>query len=178
LRDFALEYLDGLYGYAMTLTRNTAEAEDLVQETYLRAMRAFERLRPESNVKSWLFTILRNIYLNQIRHRRSGPAMVDMEDQFADLPDMTNSGDLDPLGNYLANVQRQDVHQAIESLPSIYREVIILREFEELSYQQIAEVLGCPTGTVMSRLGRAREKLKVVLEHWRVNGAAAMGGGT
>jgi RNA polymerase sigma-70 factor (ECF subfamily) len=174
LRELALEYLDGLYGYAMTLTRNKAEAEDLVQETYLRAIRAFDRLRPESNVKSWLFTILRNIYLNQIRHQRSGPPIVDMEDQFSDLPDTAGSGELDPLSNYLATLKRQDVHRAIESLPSIYREVIILREFEDLSYQQIAEVLNCPTGTVMSRLGRAREKLKGVLEHWRIDGAPAM----
>jgi RNA polymerase sigma-70 factor (ECF subfamily) len=174
LRELALEYLDGLYGYAVTLTRNKAEAEDLVQETYLRAIRAFDRLRPESNVKSWLFTILRNVYLNQIRHQRSGPPIVDMEDQFLDLPDTAGSGELDPLSNYLATLKRQDVHRAIESLPSVYREVIILREFEDLSYQQIAEVLNCPTGTVMSRLGRAREKLKRVLEHWRVDGAPAM----
>lgn len=174
MRELALEYLDGLYGYAMTLTRNKAEAEDLVQETYLRAMRAFDRLQPESNVKSWLFTILRNVYLNQIRHQRSGPPIVDMEDQFSNLPDTAASGELDPLSNYLATLKRQDVHRAIESLPSVYREVIILREFEDLSYQQIAEVLNCPTGTVMSRLGRAREKLKRVLEHWRIVGAPAM----
>ena len=162
----------------MTLTRKKAEAEDLVQETYLRAMRAFDRLRPDSNIKSWLFTILRNIYLNQIRHQQSGPPMVDIENQFSDLPDTTGSEELDPLGNYLASLKRQDVHRAIESLPSVYREVIVLREFEDLSYQQIAEVLNCPTGTVMSRLGRAREKLKRVLEHWRVRGDPAMGEGS
>jgi RNA polymerase sigma-70 factor (ECF subfamily) len=177
LRELALEHLDGLYGYAMTLTRNKAEAEDLVQEAYLRAMRAFDRLRPDSNVKSWLFTILRNVHLNQIRHRQSGPPIVDMEDQFSDLPDTASSSELDPLGNYLATLKRQDVHRAIESLPSDYREVIILREFEDLSYQQIAEVLDRPIGTVMSRLGRAREKLKRVLEHWRMDGSSAIGEG-
>jgi RNA polymerase sigma-70 factor (ECF subfamily) len=175
LRELALEYLDGLYGYAMTLTRNQAEAEDLVQETYLRAMRAFDRLRPDSNVKSWLFTILRNIHLNQIRHQQSGPPIVDMEDQFSDLPDTTSSSERDPFGNYLATLKRQDVHRAIESLPPVYKEVIVLREFEDLSYQQIAEVLNCPTGTVMSRLGRAREKLKQVLEHWRLDNSSAIG---
>lgn len=178
MRELALEYLEGLYGYAMTLTRNKAEAEDLVQETYLRAIRAMDRLRPDSNVKSWLFTILRNVHLNQIRHQKSGPPIVDVEDQFSDLPDTTRSGELDPLSNYMATLQRQDVHRAVESLPSIYREVIVLREFEDLSYQQIAEVLNCPAGTVMSRLGRAREKLKLVLEHWRMDNSAAMGGGS
>jgi RNA polymerase sigma-70 factor, ECF subfamily len=174
LRELALEYPDGLYGYAMTLTRNKTEAEELVQETYLSAMRAFDRLRPDSNVKSWLFTTLRNVHLNQIRHRQSGPPIADMEDHFSDLPD---TSELDPLGNYLATPKRQDVHRAIESLPSVYREVIILREFEELSYQQNADVLNCPTGTVMSRLGRAREKLKHVLEHWRMDGSSAIGEG-
>jgi RNA polymerase sigma-70 factor, ECF subfamily len=176
LRELALKYLNELYGYAMTLTRNKTEAEDLVQETYLRAMRAFDRLRPDSNVKSWLFTILRNVHLNQIRHRQSG-LIVYMGDQFSDLPDIASSRELDPLGNYLATLKRQDVHRAIESLPSVYQEVIILREFEDLSYQQIAEVLNCPTGTVMSRLGRAREKLKRVLEHWRMDGSSAVGEG-
>jgi RNA polymerase sigma-70 factor (ECF subfamily) len=90
-----LEHLDGLYGYALTLTRNKAEAEDLVQEAYLRAMRAFDRLRPDSNVKSWLFTILRNVHLKQIRHGQSGPLIVDMEDQFSDLPDTASSSKLD-----------------------------------------------------------------------------------
>jgi RNA polymerase sigma-70 factor (ECF subfamily) len=130
LRELALEYLDGLYGYAMTLTRNKTEAEDLVQETYLRAVRAFDRLRPDSSVKSWLFTILRNIYLNQVRHQQSGPPMVEMEDQFSDLPDTTGSGELDQLSNYLTTLKRQDVHRAIESLLSIYREVIVLRVLE------------------------------------------------
>jgi RNA polymerase sigma-70 factor (ECF subfamily) len=173
LRELALEYLDGLYGYAMTLTHNKTEAEDLVQETYLRALRASDRLRPDSNVKSWLFTILRNVYLNQIRHQQSGPAIVDREDQFSDLPETVSSSEQDPLSAYLTSLKQQDVHRAVESLPSVYREVIILREFEDLSYQQIAEVLNCPTGTVMSRLGRAREKLKGVLEHWRINGSSA-----
>src|ERR1700758_3050399 len=79
-RETALQYLDGLYGYAMTLTRNRAEAEDLVQETYLRAMNAFERLRPDSNLKSWLFTILRNIRLNQVRNGLSKWSAVEMHE--------------------------------------------------------------------------------------------------
>src|SRR5277367_290786 len=74
-----VEHIDGLYSYALVLTRNRSEAEDLVQETYVRAIGAMGRLRPESNVKSWLFTILRNVWLNQLRQRRSAPEIVDME---------------------------------------------------------------------------------------------------
>src|SRR6202050_4288670 len=80
-----IEYLDGLYSYALVLSRNHAEAEDLVQETYVRAIQAMGRLRPDSNIKSWLFTILRNVWLNELRKRRRGPQPVDpaMDDGFA-----------------------------------------------------------------------------------------------
>ena len=80
-----LEYLDGLYSYALVLTRNHAEAEDLVQETYVRALKAMGRLRADSNIKSWLFTILRNAWFNQLRKWRNGPRMVDLEVERADL---------------------------------------------------------------------------------------------
>src|ERR1700739_2915063 len=76
-----IEYTDGLYGYAMMLTRNPAEAEDLVQETFLRALKAMHRLRPNSNMKGWLFTILRNIWLNELRSRRSTPQLIELEDK-------------------------------------------------------------------------------------------------
>ncbi|HEX4170384.1 MAG TPA: sigma-70 family RNA polymerase sigma factor [Bryobacteraceae bacterium] len=177
-REVALEYLDGLYGYAMTLTRNQTEAEDLVQETYLRAARAFGQLRPDSNLKSWLFTILRNVRLNQIRHSQSGPRMVEVNDQSGNIPDFEDTLSKDPYASYETKLKQADVRNAIEQLPPVYREVILLREFEELSYSEIANVLDCPTGTVMSRLGRAREKLKEALRHWgwRADSAASGGG--
>jgi RNA polymerase sigma-70 factor (ECF subfamily) len=165
-REIALQYLDGLYAYAMALTRNQAEAEDLVQETYLRALRAFGQLRPDSHLKSWLFTILRNVRLNQIRHARSGPRVVEIDRSLNDLPELERKRE-DPYSAYLMKRTHADVRKAIENLPPVYREVIVLREFEDLSYKEIAEVLDCPTGTVMSRLGRAREKLKEKLQHWR-----------
>jgi RNA polymerase sigma-70 factor, ECF subfamily len=165
-RESALQYLDGLYGYAMTLTRNRAEAEDLVQETYVRAINAFERLRPDSNLKSWLFTILRNVHLNQIRDGLSKSRVVEM-DESADSPrELEDKSSKDPLVLYLTKVRQGDVRKAIEKLPDAYREVIVLREFEELSYEEIAQVLDCPCGTVMSRLSRARERLKEMLQQW------------
>jgi RNA polymerase sigma-70 factor, ECF subfamily len=167
LRDLALEYLDGLWDYAMSLTRNKPEAEDLVQATYLHAIRCFDRSLSGSNEKVWLFTILRNVYLNEVSNQKSGPPIVDLDDQCSDPPASTGSREPIPLGACLTSIKRQDVQRAVESLPSQYREVIILREFENLSYQQIAEVLDCPTGTVMSRLARARVKLKAMrVESW------------
>jgi RNA polymerase sigma-70 factor, ECF subfamily len=165
-RERALQHLDGLYGYAMTLARNQADAEDLVQETYLRAAQAFDRLRPDSNLKSWLFTILRNIRLNQVRDGPSKLRVVEMDEPRDGAREFEDKSSKDPLFVYLTKVKQADVRKAIEELPAIYREVIVLREFEELSYDEIAQVLDCPSGTVMSRLNRAREKLKEMLQHW------------
>jgi RNA polymerase sigma-70 factor (ECF subfamily) len=162
----ALQYLDGLYGYAMTLTRSHAEAEDLVQETYLRAMRAFEHLRPNSNLRSWLFTILRNVWLNQVRHIRSNFRVVEVDEPVSGRWHFEDKSSKDPLFLYLTKVKQADVRKAIENLPAVYREVIMMREFEELSYREIAQGLDCPGGTVMSRLSRGREKLKEMLQHW------------
>jgi RNA polymerase sigma-70 factor (ECF subfamily) len=156
-----IEHLNGLYSYALTLSRNHADAEDLVQETYLRAIQAKDRLRADSNIKAWLFTILRNIWLNQLRKRRSGPQIVEtMEDSPAKEVVETSRDSYDI---YVSNLERAQVRAAIEKLPIEFREIILLREYEELSYQEIASVLDCPAGTVMSRLGRARAKLRVLL---------------
>jgi RNA polymerase sigma-70 factor (ECF subfamily) len=165
-RENALDHLGGLYAYAMTLTRNRADAEDLVQETYLRAMNAFERLRPDSNLKSWLFTILRNVRLNQVRKGLNKSSIVEMHEPAGARKPFEDKSAKDPLFLYLSKVKEADVRAAIDKLPDPYREVIVLREFEELSYEEMAEVLSCPPGTVMSRLSRARDKLKDLLQHW------------
>jgi RNA polymerase sigma-70 factor, ECF subfamily len=156
------EYLDGLYGYAMVLSRNSTEAEDLVQETCLRALRAIDGLRAAGSVKSWLFTILRNIWLNQLRQRRTGPDLIEMD---ADENGTYEPADAaqDPHKDFVNKVEREQVRVAIQQLPVEFREIIILREFEELSYQQMAGLLGCPVGTVMSRLARARARLRDLL---------------
>jgi len=151
-------YMDGLYAYAMVLSRNPAMAADLVQETYLRALKAKESLRPDSNVKSWLFTILRNIWLNQLRHERAGPKLAEL-DSDPNLADVSIATSEDPHDLYVRNVQREQVRAAIQQLPVESREIVILREYEELSYSEIANVLQCPIGTVMSRLARARSRL-------------------
>jgi RNA polymerase sigma-70 factor (ECF subfamily) len=157
-----LEHLDGLYSYALVLTRNHAEAEDLVQETYVRAIPAMGRLRAGSNTKGWLFTILRNVWLNQLRKWRNGPQMIetDVGDDVANsiVETSKDSHDL-----YVSKLEAEQVRAAIQELPVDFREIILLREYEDLSYQEIANLLDCPVGTVMSRLGRARAKLRVLL---------------
>jgi len=157
-----IEHVDGLYGYAMVLTRNRTEAEDLVQETYVRALDAASRLRENSNIKGWLFTILRNLWFNELRKRRSAPHIVEIdgEESAADglVGNAKNSHEI-----FVSGEDTQRVRSAISKLPLEFKEIILLREFEELSYQEIADVLECPVGTVMSRLGRARAKLRSVL---------------
>jgi RNA polymerase sigma-70 factor, ECF subfamily len=156
--DFS-EYLDALYSYAVVLSRNRAEAEDLVQETCLRALRAMQRLRSDSNIKSWLFTILRNIWLNQLRHSRTAGEVFEL-DLDGNGANMAVDTAKDAYATYVSNVEREQVRQAIQQLPLEFREVILLREYEELSYEEIASLLDCPVGTVMSRLARARTKLR------------------
>ena len=155
-------YIDGLFGYALVLTRNPAEAADLVQETYVRALKAKESLRPSSNVKSWMFTILRNIWLNQLRHKRSAPQIVELE-AHEGIADVAIETSKDPHAQYTSKIEQEKVRNAIQQLPPEFREIIVLREYEELSYQEIAAMLDCPAGTVMSRLARARSKLRVLL---------------
>jgi RNA polymerase sigma-70 factor (ECF subfamily) len=167
-----LAHLDGLYGFAMTLTRDPTEAEDLVQETYLRATQA--RRRPEAgtdaagntlpgnNLKPWLFTIMRNLWLNRVRRQRGGPELVGLDAEEHRLSDATTDPQIVHLNASLGEALRA----AVERLPPHYREVVLMRDSEGLSYREIAGILGCPAGTVMSRLARARERLKHDLSDW------------
>ena len=156
------ENIDGLYRYALFVTRNHAEAEDLVQETYLRAIQAMGRLRAGSNMKAWLFTILRNVWLNQLRKRRNGPQMIQIGVGY-DAAGNIAEPSKDAHDLYVSNMEAEQVRAAIQELSLDFREIISLRAYEELSYQEIAGVLDCPVGTVMSRLGRARAKLRTLL---------------
>ena len=132
-----LENIDGLYSYALILTRNHAEAEDLVQESYLRALQAMGRLRAGSNMKAWLFTILRNVWFNHLRKRRNGPPMIgiDVGDGVADniAEPSKDSHDL-----YVSKMETEQVRAVIQELPADFREIILLREYEDLSYQEMA----------------------------------------
>jgi RNA polymerase sigma-70 factor (ECF subfamily) len=159
-----IEHVDGLYGYALVLTRNHVEAEDLVQETYVRAMQAMERLRAGSNMKAWLFTILRNIWFNQLRKRRNGPQIVEI-DVGGDAANSIIEPSKDSYDLYVSKMETEQVRAAIQELSVELREIVLLREYAELSYLDIATVLDCPVGTVMSRLARARANLRALLSN-------------
>lgn len=173
-RAIGIEHIDGLCGYALVLTRNRAHAEDLVQETYVRALEAMNRLRKDSNIKGWLFTILRNLWLNELRRHRSAPSVVELDFDSVAAEDMGRSA-RDSQQILMSKEDADSIRSAIDQLPLGFREVILLREFEELSYHEIAEILGCPAGTVMSRLGRARARLRVLLaSRWKTRPAPKM----
>ena len=156
-----LEHLDALYGFAMVLTHSQSEAEDLVQETYAHAARHCEQFRPHSNLKGWLFTIMRNIWLQQLRHMRTGPEFIALDDDNVErwLSDVSD----DPQTLYVRIWEREEIRAALRSMPAACREMIVLRDIEGFSYKEIAVMLDCPLGTIMSRLARARAKLKRLL---------------
>jgi RNA polymerase sigma-70 factor (ECF subfamily) len=160
----ALVHLDALYHVALRLTRNRAEAEDVVQEAFLRAFRSFHRFNPGTNCRAWLFTILRNAFLNRVR--REGREVLEGEATF--LTGRVDSATaLGPGGNpeeeFFQTVVHGDVDRALKALPVVFREAVVLADLEGLSYKEVADVLGCPVGTVMSRLSRGRHLLRQAL---------------
>jgi RNA polymerase sigma-70 factor (ECF subfamily) len=161
-----LENLDALYGFAMSLTRNPMDAEDLVQEACLRAIKGLVQRGTENDPKVWLFTILRNVWINQWRRRAKGPEFIllGMNRDDGGVFQQWFSDDRErPDDRFERNVWSEKIHTAIGDLPEVFREVVVLRYFEGFSYRQIASILGCPAGTVMSRLSRAKTELRVIL---------------
>ena len=161
-----LENLGALYGFAMSLTRNPTDAEDLVQEACLRAIKGLIQNGIKSDPKVWLFTILRNVWINQWRRRVNGPQFVLLGKSRGDggpLQAWLSDERERPEDHFDRNVASGKIRLAISGLPEVFREVVVLRYFEGFSYRQIASILGCPAGTVMSRLNRARTELRIVL---------------
>jgi len=154
-----LPHLDAAYNLARWLTRNDADAQDVVQDAYLRALRFFGGFRG-SDARAWLLTIVRNTCYTFLKRSKSRELISD----FAEAAYARESGEPDPEMVQLMKAQTQLVTEAIEKLPIEFREVVVLRELEELSYKEIAEVTGIPIGTVMSRLARARKRLVASLK--------------
>ena len=157
----ALSYLDALYGFAVALTHDRTEAEDLVQETYLQAVRHYSQYQPDSNLRAWLFAIMRNSRFKQLRHKRNHPESVVLDSDYSGEQGDYSS---DPELLCIRSWERMEIQKALERLPDHYREIILLRDIEGFSYREMAEILDCPVGTIMSRLSRAREKLKDALD--------------
>jgi RNA polymerase sigma-70 factor (ECF subfamily) len=159
----ALSLLDSLYRTALRLTRAPADAEDLVQDTYLKAFRAEDRFAPGTNLKAWLFTILHNTARNRLRDRARETVTFDSDvvDRAADaLPDPAGGRRSDtPETLLLRDTLDPELQAAVDSLPGPFREAVWLRDVEEFTYAEMAEMLGIPIGTVMSRISRGRRLL-------------------
>jgi RNA polymerase sigma-70 factor (ECF subfamily) len=151
-------HLGSAYNLARWLTRNNEDAEDVVQEAFLRAFSAVENLRGE-DAKPWLLTIVRNTSLTWMKRNRNAAATIGLEEQVEDPSEPSP----DPEETLLISCDREQVRKALEQLPSEFREAIVLRELEGLSYREIATTVGVPLGTVMSRLSRGREWLRRLL---------------
>jgi RNA polymerase sigma factor (sigma-70 family) len=170
--ELAMPLFDSLYNFARWLSRNQNDAEDLVQETYLKALRSFASFQPGTNFRAWIFKILKNTFLSSCSQldRHMSVAM-DSEDDFPVLP----ATSVTPESLFIERSSIDAVRCAIEQLPVIFREVILLGDVEEASYREISEILSIPIGTVMSRLARAR---KIVRELLRSTSGAQQTGTT
>jgi len=166
----AMQYAPQLYSAALRMTRNPADAEDVVQETYLKAYRAYNTFEAGTNLKAWLYRILTNTYINKYRKQQRRPSEVELG-ELQDLYLFKRLGEpsgasLSAEDSALSEIVDVDVKQALESLPHHFRMPVLLADVEGFSYKEIAEILDIPIGTVMSRLHRGRKALQKKL--WNV----------
>jgi len=165
----ALPHVHSLHSVAMKLTRRRQEAEDLVQETLLRAYRFYDRYEAGTNIRAWLFKIMRNLFINRYRRNQREPQEVDLGgteetlDAVIRKSGVAGHGTPTPEQAFFAGTLDDEIERALADLPEEYRMVLLLSSMEDLSYKEIAEVLDCPIGTVMSRLHRARRMMQASL---------------
>jgi len=165
-----MPHFDRLYNFACWLTQDRHEAEDLVQETYAKALKGFSSFQPGTNFRAWIHKILRNAFLTSRTGLKAAATVpLDLESEEQTLPATKET----PESILLQRSDWQLVQQALEQLPVAYREVLLLCEVEEMSYQEIAATLAIPMGTVMSRLSRARRGLRVEVQKMQGVGAKA-----
>ena len=164
----ALVHLDALYRVALRLTANPSDADDLVQETMLKAYRAWDQYEKGTNAKGWLLTILRHAFINEYRRRTRHPENVDLDtiEPFAVFGEIQDD---DPQGAFFDKIVDDEVLKAIDQLPETFRETLVLSDVEGMSYQEIAKILEIPVGTVKSRLFRARQALQGKLYDYAVS---------
>src|SRR3954467_7715070 len=172
--ELAMEHMPSLYSAALRMTRNPADAEDLVQETYLKAYRAFGSFQAGTNLKAWLYRILTNTFINSYRSRKRRPEQTELDD-VEDLYLYRRLGGLEAAAagrsaeeEVLDHFTESEVKEAIESLPEQFRMAVLLADVEGFSYKEIAQILDVPIGTVMSRLHRGRKGLQKKLWEYAV----------
>ena len=158
----ALTHIDSLYGTALRLTRSAPDAEDLVQDTYLKAFRAAHQFEPGTNLKAWLFTILHNTFRNIRRH--DGRSPVDVDSDAVERAVGDGPADQSPEELLTRATLDADLQAALDALPEAFRQAVWLRDVEELTYAEMAKVLDVPMGTVMSRISRGRRALSEGLQ--------------
>ena len=152
-------FMSSLYSAALRMTRSPADAEDLVQETYMKALRGFSSFQQGTNFRAWMYRILRNTFLtSQAGLKASSSGSLD-DDESAVEPAAADT----PESLLLARMRQETIQKALEELPVKFREIILLCDWEEMTYQEIGETLGIPAGTVMSRLSRARRAMRAAL---------------
>jgi RNA polymerase sigma-70 factor (ECF subfamily) len=162
-----LPYYNQLYKTALRMTRSVADTEDLIQETYLKAYRYYEGFEEGTNLKAWLFRIMKNNFINRYRKRKAGPQQVEL-DELRDSGDELSAaelrlGDAGPEAMVVAGEMDSDVARAINDLPHDYKMALLLVDIQGHTYQEVADTLAVPVGTVMSRLYRARTKVEKAL---------------
>lgn len=172
-----MSHLDALFGAALRMTGDRQDAEDLVQDTYSKAIRNLHRYREGGSCKAWLFRILTNTYIDRYRKARRSPVPVELDeegrtglyDRLLDAPEEAAPAfDVADLDEFLGRFVGDEIKRAMDGLPEIFRTAIALRDLEGFSYQEIADMLEIPIGTVMSRLFRGRQLLKEALRDYAV----------
>jgi len=166
----ALKHIDILYNFALKLSHNKEDAKDLVQETYLKAYRFFDQFREGTSSKAWLFKILRNTFINQYRKKEREPKMVDFNavSPFLELIKKNDDGVTSENQEKLENFLSDDVNSALKKLSDDFRTIVLLSDLEGFSYEEIAQIMNCPIGTVRSRLSRGRKILQNLLYDFAV----------